>query len=256
MLAELDKAKRVGTLSALDEFVKKYPDNDLAPELKVARHALYVQALAGWKKKAQADAGTVGFMERLFAAVEKSASPACEVRFRQRPSKSLEDADKQAMKSNHFPALDALPSRHLTVAALRAREQRVAQDVVQGLAAEIPPDVVALRLGEPLGADDATPNKLPTLVVDYAPEYSHVNTVSLKPNTVFAGFNFTFDVTFVLPDGGGAPLTLKVKSWRGAELWKYKDEGMSREDFQNKVYDAMFDGAFDALDKRLQDTLL
>jgi hypothetical protein len=46
-----------------------------------------------------------------------------------------------------------------------------------------------------------------------------------------------------------------VKSWRGAELWKQKDDGMSREDFQQKVYDGMFDGAFDQLDKKLADTL-
>jgi len=29
---------------------------------------------------------------------------------------------------------------------------------------------------------------------------------------------------------------------------------MSREDFEQKVYDIMFDGAFDQLDKKLQDT--
>ena len=31
---------------------------------------------------------------------------------------------------------------------------------------------------------------------------------------------------------------------------------MTREDFEQQVYDAMFDGAFDQLGKRLQDTLL
>jgi hypothetical protein len=254
MLVELDKAKKVGTIAALDEFAKKYPDNGLGPELKAARHVLYAQALAAWKQKANPDAGTSAFMDRLFGWVEKSSNGACDVRFRQRPSKSLEDADKQAMKSNHYPGPDALPSRHVTTQALRAREQRVAQDLVQGLAAEIPADVLALRAGEPLGADDPLPTTVPTLVVDYSPEYSHVNTVSTKPSTVFAGINFTFEVSFVLPEG--APLTLKVKSWRGAELWKMKEEGLSREEFQRKVYDAMFDGAFDQLGKKLQEALL
>ena len=219
------------------------------------RHeTLYAQALAGWKKKAQADAGTNAFMERLFAWVEKSGSPACEVRFRLRPSKSIDDADKKAMKSMHYPGPDALPSKYVTTAAMRAREQRVAADVVKGFAVEIPPDVLAVRAGEPLDAAAPNPTTLPTLVIDYSPEWSHVNTVSMKPNTVFAGFNFTFDASFVLPEG--APLQVKVKSWRGAELWKMKDEGISREDFQQKVYDAMFDGAFDQLEKKLQDMLL
>ena len=250
MLVELDKAKKAGTLASLDAFAKKYPDNGLAPELKAARHVLYAQALAGWKKKAQADAGTVAFMDRLFAWIEKSGNGTCEVRFRQRPSKTLDDADKKVMKNGHYPGPDALPSRYVTVAAMRAREQRVADDVVKGFAAEIPADVLAVKAGEPLAADAPAPTTVPTLVVDYAPEWSHVNTVSTKPNTIFAGFNFAFDASFVVPEG--APLTLKVKSWRGAELWKMKDDGMTREEFQQKVYDAMFDGAFDALEKRLE----
>ena len=253
MLAELDKAKKPGTVAALDDFASKYPDNNLAPELKAARHALYAQALAGWKKKAQADAGTNAFMERLFAWVEKSGSPVCEVRFRLKPSKSIDDADKKAMKSMHYPGPDALPSKYVTTAAMRAREQRVAVDIVKGFAAEIPPDVLAVRAGEPLDAAAPNPTTLPTLVIDYSPEWSHVNTVSIKPNTLFAGFNFSFDASFVLPDG--APLQMKVKSWRGAELWKVKDEGLSREDFQQKVYDSMFDGAFDQLQKKIEDTL-
>jgi hypothetical protein len=255
MLVELDKARKVGTVGALDDFSRKYPDNNLGPELKAARHTLYAQALAGWKKKAQADAGTNAFMERLFAWVEKSGSPACEVRFRLRPPKSLDDADKSAQKSSmHYPGPDALPSKYLTTAAMRSREQRVAGDLVKGFGDEVTPDVLAVRAGEPLAADAPNPSAMPTLVIDYSPEWSHVNTVSMKPNTVFAGFNFTFDASFLLPEG--APLQMKVKSWRGAELWKMKDEGISREDFQQKVYDAMFDGAFDQLDKKLQDTLL
>ena len=253
MLAELDKARKLATVAGLDDFARKYPDNNLAPELKTARHALYAQALAGWKKKAQADAGTNAFMERLFAWAEKSGSPACDVRFRLKPSKSLDDADKKAMKSMHYPGPDALPSKYVTTAAMRSREQRVAADVVKGFADEIPPDVLAVRAGEPLDAGAPNPAGVPTLVIDYSPEWSHVNTVSIKPNTLFAGFNFAFDASFVLPEG--APLQMKVKSWRGAELWKQKDDGMSREDFQQKVYDAMFDGAFDQLDKKLADTL-
>ncbi len=254
MLVELEKAKRVGTLAALDDFARKYPDNDLGPELKAARHALYAQALAAWKKKASPDAGTSAFMDRLFAAIEKAGNPACEVRFRQRPSRTLDEADKKVMKNGHYPGPDALPSKWVTSDAMHAREQRVAQDIAQALGTEVPADVLAMRAGDPLGPDAPMPTGVPTLVVDYSPEYSHVNTVSLKPNTVFAGFNFMFDVSFVLPEG--APLALKVKSWRGAELWKLKDDGGTREEFERKVYDSMFDGAFDALSKKLHDTLL
>ncbi|HEY1696193.1 MAG TPA: hypothetical protein VGG39_28700 [Polyangiaceae bacterium] len=253
MLAELEKAKKAGTIAALNDFATRYPDNGLAPELRAAKHSFYAQALAGWKAKAKADAGTTAFVERLFAWVEKSGNSACEVRFRLKPSKTIDDADKSAMKSNHFPGPDGLPSKYVTAAAMRTREQHVAADVVQGFAGEISPDILAVKAGEPLAPDAPMPTAVPTLVVEYAPEWSHVNTVSLHPNTVFAGINFTFETSFVLPEG--APLTLKVKSWRGAELWKMKDDGETREAFEQKVYDAMFDGAFDQLDKKLQDTL-
>ena len=254
MLVELDKAKKAGTLAALDDFAKKYPDNGVGPELKAARHERYAAALAGWKAKAKPDASTEAFMDRLFGWLEKSGTSAAEVRFRERPSKSLDDADKKVMKNGHYAGPDCLPSKYVTTAALRSREQKVAGDLVQGFAGEIPADVLALKVGQPLGPEDPAPKDVPTLLVDASVEWSHVNTVSLRPNTVFAGFNFTFEASFVLPEG--APWQTKVKSWRGADLWKYKDEGMTREDFQQKVYDAMFDGAYDQLAKKLNDGLL
>jgi hypothetical protein len=44
-----------------------------------------------------------------------------------------------------------------------------------------------------------------------------------------------------------------MRLWRGAELWKLKSDGLTREEYQHQVYDAMIDGAFDQLEKRLLD---
>jgi hypothetical protein len=255
LLAELAKAKAVGTVSALDEFVKKHPHSGLDPELAAARHALYGQALSAWKTKAKPDAQTSVFMDRLFAWAEKAKSPAVEVRFRQRPSKTLDDADEKVKKNQRYPGVDALPSRYLKPDALRTREQHVAQDVVQGFASEIPTDVLAASAGEPLDGDAQPPANVPTIVVDYSPEWApgSIN-VCAKPLTVFAGLNFAFTATFSAPDG--APLVLKAKVWRGPELWKIKPEDMSRMDYEQKIYDSMIDGAFDVLDKKLTSSLL
>jgi len=251
MLVELEKAKKVGTVAALDQFARTYPDRSVDRELKAARHALYAQALAAWKGKAQTDAAAGAFMERLLAWAERNGVTA-EMRFRLKPSKSLEDADKSVVKSGHYPGPDALPSKYITPAALGAREERVEQSLGQAFAAAFPSDVLVLAPGEALAADAPAPTTVPTLLVEYSPEWSHGNTASTKPNTVFAGFNFTFDASFILPEG--APLRVVVKAWRGAEVWKIKPEGLSREDFEQKVYDAMIDGAFDQLDKKLADT--
>lgn len=251
---QLEQAKKVGTIAALDELAKKYPNGGLDADLKAAKHALYVQALADWKKKATPDAATTAFMERLLGQAEKRGSPAAEVRFRLRPSKSLEDADKQILKNPRYPGPDGLPSKYVTDAAMHKREQRVAEDLVKGMAAELPSDVLALRAGEPLPVDAPMPTDVPTLVIEYSPEWSHMNTVSTKPPTVFAGFNFAFDVSFVLPEG--PPLQIRTKAWRGAELWKLKGDAVELPDYEQQVYDSMFDGAFGQLGKRLKETFL
>ncbi len=255
LLGELAKAKAVGTVSALDDFVKKHPHSGLDPELAQARHALYGQALSAWKAKAKPDAATSVFMDRLFAWAEKAQGPTVQVIFRQRASKTIDDADEKIKKNQRYPGVDALPSRYVKVDALRTREQRVAQDVVQGFASEIPADVLSASAGAPLDENAQPPADAPSLVVEYSPEWSTGSTtLSMKPLTIFAGLNFSFTATFSVPDG--QPLVLKAKSWRSPELWRLKGEGLSREDFEQKVYDAMIDGAFDQLDKKLTGSLL
>lgn len=251
MLAELDTAKAVGTVAALDDFARKNPEKVVDRELKAARHALYAKALAAWSDKAQVDPGTRAFMQRLLAWAEKTG-PACEVHFRLKPSQSMDDADKSAMKSGHYPGVDALPSRYVTADALRPREDRVATALAQALAEAFPAEVLSVQAGPTLGADAPLPPNVPVLLVEYSPEWTRTNTTSVKQNTVFAGLSFTFEASFVLPDGS-PPLKVTHKIWRGAELWKIKGEGLSREDFEKLVYDAMIDGAFDSLLKKLKD---
>jgi hypothetical protein len=250
LLARLEKAKRAGTVTALDEFARTYPDSKLDAELKAARHALFAQALASWKTTAKPDAAAGPLVERLLAFSEKSGNPACEVRFRLRPSKSMGEADKKAMTSGHFPGPDALPSAYMSVTAMRPRERRVADDVAQRFGESFPSDILAMRAGETLAADGSPPGNLPTLVIEYAPEWGGTNVVTVKPHTVFENMMFYFDATFAVPDGA-APLKISTHAWRGAETWRLKGDGLSREEYQQQVYDAMIDGAFDHVEKRM-----
>jgi hypothetical protein len=249
LLVELDKAKAVGTVAALDEFVRKYPDSHLDTELKSARHKLYVQALGEWKKKVRTDGATSAFVERLLAAAEKVGA-ACEVRFRFKPSKTLEEVDKRIAKHAYYAGPDALPSHYFTPDAMRPREQRVAQALVDGFAAVFPADVFTVHAGDPLAADAPVPTGSPVLVIDYTVEWSNAMTASAKPRTVFAGILFDFEPRFLLPEG--APLQLSLKSWRGPDLWKIKG-AITLEEFHHKVYDAIIDRAFDELRKKLDD---
>jgi hypothetical protein len=249
-LAELERAKRAGTVSALDEFARRYPDHHVDAELGRARHALFTKALAAWRATARPDPGVSAFVERLISWAEKTGQP-CAVRFRAKPSTSMEGADKSAISSGHYPGPDALPSHYVALDALRPREARVERAVAGAFAAAFPPDILAFRAGPALAVDEPAPTDTPTLLIDYSPEWSHGNTASTKPNTVFAGIIFTFDAVFALPEG--APWKLSVKAWRGAEAWKVRSEGLSREEFEQKVYAGMIDSAFDQLQKRILD---
>jgi hypothetical protein len=250
LLIELDKAKAAGTVAALDDFIHKYPGSHLDPELKSARHAIYARALAAWKAKAQVDAPTGAFVERLLASAEKVGA-ACEVRFRFKPSKTLDDVDKRVTKHAYYPGSDALPSHYLTVDAMRPREQRVAQAVVEGFSAAFPADVLAVRAGEPLAPNAPNPAGAPVLVIDYATEWSNAMTANDKPRTILAGMRFDFDARFGLPEG--APLLLSIKSLRGPELWKIHGSP-SLQDYHRKIYEMMIDHAFDDLQKKITDT--
>jgi hypothetical protein len=252
LLADLEKAKEAGTVAALDDFARNNAEPYVATELKAARHALFQQALAVWKKKARADAATSAFMDRLFAWSE-GHGPISELRFQFEASTSLEDADKSILKSGHYPGVDALPSRYVTATAFRPREQHVAEAIVEGFAAAFPPDILTLRAMEPVAAD-APPPTMPTLLVAYSAEWSHATAACPKPDTVFAGFIFSYNATFSLPDGK-PPMKIGLKAWRGPEAWKVKPEGRTREEFEQKVYDAMIDGAFDQLQRKLVDVV-
>jgi hypothetical protein len=253
MLVALAQSKKAGTVTAIDDLAKKYPNHQIDPEIKAARHVLFMQVLDAWKKKGQPDAPTAAFMGRLLAWTE-AQGPACALRFRLAPSKSLDDADRSVKRSGHYPAPDALPSQYFTTDAMRVREKRVADSVVQGFAADFPADVLLVRAGPPLDPDAPVPTDVAALVVDYTYDWARGNTLCAKPPTVFAGFDFPFNATFIVPQG--APLKVSTKARKIAEIWKLKPGDMSREDYEQKIYDAMIDSAFDQLDKKLNDSLL
>jgi hypothetical protein len=254
MLTALETAKKAGTVTAIDDLAKAYPNHQVDPEIKAARHALFVSALGAWAKKGAPDAPTRAFMERLLAYTEAQGA-SCEVRFRMRASKNMDDGDKSIKRSGHYPAPDALPSKYVTVDAARPREQRVTAALVEGFNGAFPADILVLRAGEPLDADAPVPSALPTLVVDYGIDWSRANSLAEHPPTIIAGLLFSFEPSFVVPQG--APLKVPVRSWRGPELWRVKGtDAMLREDYEQKVYDSMFESAFDQLQKRLTDSLL
>lgn len=73
LLDELARAKQVGTVAALQAFATKWPDHGLEPELRAAVHSLFVPALDAYRKRPPASPEVRSFVERLFAWSEQKA---------------------------------------------------------------------------------------------------------------------------------------------------------------------------------------
>lgn len=253
LLVELDKAKSVGTVTALDAFGRQYPGPLVDAELRAARHALFVRAIAVYRAKAHPEPAADAFMGRLVDWAETNGQPV-QVRFRPKPSDSLDDADKSLVKFRHYPGPEALPSRYVTPEVLRLNERAFQDAIAKQFGDAFPADVLAVRAGDPLSADEPSPSAVPALVIEYSPEWSRGNTTCQKPRTVFSGLSFMFDASFSVPDAQ-APLKATVKAWRAAEPWRVKDEDLSFEQFEQRVYGAMIAGAFDQLKRKMIDFL-
>jgi len=243
MLGELDKAKGEGTVTALKAFSTRYPDHKVDAEYVEALRALYMGALDKYKAAApEKDGGqAAAFMQRVLGVAAKSGSPIVEVRFRLRPSKSLANADEGVKKSKYFLGDSSLPSRYFAVSKLSGNEADLAKALVDKIAETFPADVLAAKLGDRIDGDALPAFKVPTIVVDYAAEWSRTQTVSTKPRGVYVGVNMQFEIGFYLPDNKQPPLKVQTTAWKNPELWKFKDVSDDRE---SKIYDAMVDTAF------------
>jgi hypothetical protein len=243
---ELDKAKRDKTVASLDAFAKRYPDHKLDGDLRAAKHVLYANALKAYKEKAP-DADAAAAMERVLAFAEKNG-PAFEVRVRMRASKSLSNADAAIEKNRYFAGKNTLPSRYFERARLDARETAIAQPLVDEIKATFPADILAPKMGAKIDDGDLPRFTVPTLLVDYGVEWSHVQVASTKPRGAFAGVNVPFEASMQVPDGS-QPYKVRQSFWRPSpEPWRYKD--IAPGELADKVYDTMTDAIFESMKKK------
>lgn len=247
MLGELDAAKRAGTVTALREFAARHPEHRVVePELRAALHAAFQRSLAAFRAHAASkDEDVPPFVERLLAWSEAHGA-AAEIRFRMRPSKTLDDADVVVKKSPYFRGAASLPSRHLDAAHLAPREDRLADALIRGFADVFPRDVLALAKGSAFDGDGAPPEpKVPTLFVEYGAELWSSGFVSRNPRGVYVGMIFPAQLSFRIPgDRGTLKLALSARQAPDVALVKPPDGSDA------KVYEALATSAFESLAKK------
>lgn len=252
MLAELERAKAKGTLVALEGFRKKYPKHGVERELREAIDAVFARGLAAYKTRAKSDEAAQAFVAKLFEFSKKNG-PEVEVRFRRKPSESLERADQYILKTPSFMGVVSYPTKYFDDKHAAKREELLGKLLVSRLDAGLSPELFHVTVGAPAPVEGELPEvKVPTLVVTHRPEWSGHSYASTRPRGAYVGISFVFDATFVIP-GHPKPIKLKADIMKPAALGILKDEdpmptpGIA----EDKVYEAMAKDAFEQFGKRV-----
>ncbi len=260
--AAFEKASSAGTVAALRDFQRSYPEAEDVPAAKARIHELFQKTLADFKPRASKP-GSVAFVEALLAYMEKNDSPPLEVRFRRHNARSLELAD-QALARGGARDL-ALASAHFEPSDAASREGAVISAMQKGFGGVFPTDVLPLEKGEDLDPNDSSvpSTSKPSVFVDYTVGWSGATYTNSRENRQFVGVVFDFDVVMTVPgDNKTLKLQLKVLPPReftvsydtftnaafGAAI---KDAGQGPSD--SLVYEVMALRAFDELSSKVQD---
>ncbi len=247
MLAELETVKKVGTVTALAEFGKRHSNNLIDAELRQAVHGVYQASMTRYKKESGLrDANVLAFVERLLAFAEKGG-PRVEIRFRRKPTKSVENADNQIKKSPFFMGTASLPSQYFDDVHARPRTTSAAKTIAGRFAQAFPADIMALELGPAVleAEGSAQPIRVPTMFIEHSVEMSGASYLSSNPRGVFVGLGMLFEVTFRIPDDA-KPQKWRLSAWRPPDTTVPKGEGP----FEGAVYEAMASEGFSQFAQR------
>ena len=199
LTGELAQAKAAGTLSALDQFASRHPRHPLGAELAAARRRLRHSARSVSRRIAQ---------RRERGAVRRAAP-------RVRRAGGAEGGDSLPAKvspvdgqgrlergqSPWFMGQVSKPSRYFDDKHLRPLEIQCGSQIAARFAQSFPEDMLDLKVGEPLPEAPAPfPNPtVPTLFIDYAPEWIGTAITSDRPRGIFATVGFGVETAFRLP---------------------------------------------------------
>lgn len=260
LLEELERAKKVGTVPALQAYAKRWPDHGLEPELRAAMHSLFAPALDAYRRKPPASAEAKAFVERLFAWSEQkahagSAATTIQIRFRRKPSNTIRRADKMVAEHHWFIGEASYPSRYFDTAHAAPREKAVGERLGKRVAEAFGPTVFTVENGERLeDGDGALPSVTePTLFITHEEEWKGLFDGSItKPRGVWVDIGHRFAATFVIP-GDNKPLHFELEVAEKLPQQVIKDNpagGTPQAPLEEKIYGAMADSALKKFEER------
>lgn len=249
LLAQLDTAKQAGTLAALDELAKRYPDHValIAPEMATARRDIYVRALGEFQKVAsKSNSALVPFMQHLLGWVEQHG-PRVEVRFHQTFDQDPKQLDSIVSKSReYYLGRKLLPTQYFLGARARARETELGKTIAERLSKAFPKEVLYFELGPLPGAENEglPPAEVPVLVIDHAEKLSG-GFVGGLPKGMYMGVALRMTATLTIP-GSDEKLEFVFSAWRSPVFAVLSDKTKDIPD----VYQHMMSTAFDEFEQK------
>jgi hypothetical protein len=176
LLVDLAAAVKEGTLAAIDDFTRRHPRAHLDADVAAARHRVYQDAYARYAT-AVTDKGSPALaLVQGLLAWAEKHGPKVEVRYHAKVSKTLDRADREAGKSRQFKGAASFPSHYFDDAAQKSNLDAVEAAVAGGFAAFFPPEVLTVVPAAPL-----TDTDLPASVPITAP------TLVLDHTTTWSG---------------------------------------------------------------------
>ncbi|MDI3282270.1 hypothetical protein [Polyangium sp. 15x6] len=156
--AALREAKEKGSVTALRDFLKKYPKSVVEKEARDEIHALFTKTLGEFREQASTDdAKLLPFMEKLLGYLEKNDTARVEVRFEAPSTEKLDKVD-ELLKSKLGGELagggNIVPvAPHFGEKVGVQRESEIVRNLQQGFEKVFPADVMALKQGPRIGPD-------------------------------------------------------------------------------------------------------
>lgn len=164
VVKKLEEAEDAGTVTALRDFLRNYPDapEALRDQARAAIHDHFTRALDQFRAIASNDADTVGFVERLIAFEEAHDSPGLRVEFRPPRTEQLAAMDDVLREFSQGKYDFAPLAPHFGDDTAGLREAEIVTSLSQGFARVFSEDVLHLDNGgrvagdAPAAADRAT----------------------------------------------------------------------------------------------------
>ncbi|HEY6725008.1 MAG TPA: hypothetical protein VI197_13315 [Polyangiaceae bacterium] len=246
LLAELEKAKKVGTLTALNQLEKKHAGYPLIQqELAAAKQAIFDRVLANFKNEAGKGTDVVPFVARLvhFARLNGAQldGQKVEIRFQPKYTQNYEHIEDIVQKSPYYTGVPLLPGQYFKGKYPLEREARVGKRLKERLQRAFPSDILRFELGKQVGEDEGEPPQVsvPTLLVEHSVTFSG-GFVGLRKQGMYMGMTLAYRATFLLPKDKGEYVQYRIRLWR-APKQELIDEAKTPEE----LYQALATDAYD-----------